>query len=247
MAPGWHTGTDSVCVYISKEGQEDILIKVCIFDLDGTLTDTLDSLSFSVNETLREMNLPPITRDQCRQFVGNGARVLMEKSLLAAGARDRNRLDEAMRIYGRIFDENCTYHVVPYEGINEMLNRLKQLGIKAAVLTNKPHRQAVHVVEEVFGEHTFERICGQKDGVPRKPDPTVALQIAGDLGALPCECAYIGDSEVDIATGLAAQMNTIGVTWGFRTCAELKKAGADVTAGKPEQIIKLMMGQGGSM
>lgn len=222
-----------------KKGR-DYMYKVCIFDLDGTLTDTLDSLLFSVNETLKEMQLPPISREECRNFVGNGARVLMEKSLLAAGAGGLDGLDEAMQIYGRIFDANCTYHVIPYEGITDMLTSLGQEGIKTAVLSNKPHRQTVHVVEEIFGEQTFAWIQGQQEGIPRKPDPTVALQIAERLGAKPHECVYIGDSEVDIATGKAAQMKTIGVTWGFRTCEVLRDAGAEVTAGSPEEIMKLI-------
>lgn len=214
--------------------------KVCIFDLDGTLTDTLDSLHFSVNETLKEMQLPQISREECRSFVGNGARVLMEKSLQAVKACTEERLDEAMQIYGRIFDVNCTYHVVPYDGITEMLAALKQQGVRLAVLSNKPHRQAVHVVEEIFGKETFAWIQGQQEGLPRKPDPTVALQIANRLGATPEETAYIGDSEVDIATGRAAHMKTIGVTWGFRTCKVLRDAGAELTAGSPEEIMKLI-------
>lgn len=95
------------------------MYRLGIFDLDGTLADTLDSLVFSVNETLNEMGLSPIRQEKCRQFVGNGARVLIEKSLLEAGEPTLDRLDEAMQIYGRIFHENCTYHVVPYEGIKE--------------------------------------------------------------------------------------------------------------------------------
>ena len=95
-------------------------MKACIFDLDGTLTDTLESLTYSVAETLKEMGMPPITSDECRRFVGNGARVLIEKSLKAAGGETAaGRLDEGMEIYGRIFDANCTYHVTPYEGIRE--------------------------------------------------------------------------------------------------------------------------------
>lgn len=216
------------------------MYKVCIFDLDGTLTDTLDSLFFSVNETLKEMRLSPISREECRRFVGNGARVLMEKSMLAAGAGGLDRLDEAMQIYGRIFDVNCTYHVVPYDGIPVMLESLRQAGIKLAVLSNKPHRQTVYVVEQIFGKQTFAWIQGQQEGIPRKPNPAVALQIAERLGAKPHECVYIGDSEVDIATGTAAHMKTIGVTWGFRTCEVLRDAGAEVTAGSPEEIMKLI-------
>ena len=128
------------------------MMKACIFDLDGTLTDTLESLAYSVGETLKEMGLSPITSDECRRFVGNGARALMEKALKAAGETDGSRLDEGMEVYGRIFDANCTYHVTPYEGVREMLVELKRRGMRLGVLSNKPHMQTVKVVREVFGD-----------------------------------------------------------------------------------------------
>lgn len=216
------------------------MYKACIFDLDGTLTDTLDSLAFSVNETLKEMELPQITREQCRIFVGNGSRVLMEKTLRTAGDKELSRIDEAMDVYGRIFDANCTYHVIPYEGITGMLDEMRAAGMKLAVLSNKPDKQAVHVVESVFGKQTFQWIQGQKEGVPRKPDPTAALLIAEALGAEPQETVYVGDSEVDIATGAAAKMRTIGVTWGFRGREKLKEAGAAHIVDAPSEILELV-------
>ena len=155
--------------------------KVCIFDLDGTLTNTLESLTFSVNETLKEMQLPKITSRQCRAFVGNGARVLMEKAITVSGKAHISRLDEAMEIYGRIFDENCTYHVIPYPGILSMLEALSREGIVLAVLSNKPHRQAVHVVEQIFGKERFQIVRGQQEGIPRKP--------GSDCGAPDCGTA----------------------------------------------------------
>ncbi len=223
-----------------KEGYEEVMYKLCIFDLDGTLTDTLESLTFSVNETLRAMGLSRISQERCREFVGNGARVLIEKSLLEAGETDLSRIEEAMQIYGRIFDENCTYHVVPYEGIPGMLEAMKRRGLRLAVLSNKPHCQAVHVVETIFGKDMFCHIQGQQSGIPRKPDPEAALQIADKCGSLPEETIYIGDSEVDIATGMAAHMRTIGVTWGFRSRAVLEEAGARDLAGSPEEVMKLI-------
>lgn len=217
-----------------------LMYKACIFDLDGTLTDTLESLTFSVNETLKEMGLSEIEPAQCRQFVGNGARVLLEKSLQASGDENAERIEEAMKIYGRIFDANCTYRVVPYDGIPEMLEAMKRAGMKLAVLSNKPHRQTVHVVEEIFGAGTFQGIQGQKEGIPRKPDPTAAVLMAEALGADVKECVYIGDSEVDIATGTAAHMKTIGVSWGFRARAVLEDAGAGCIADSPDEIMKLI-------
>ena len=186
-----------------------MMYKSCIFDLDGTLTDTLDSLTFSVNLTMKEMGLPEITRDQCRMFVGNGSRVLLEKALRAASEEALERLEEAMEIYGRVFNENCMYHVAPYEGIVQLLGTLKEQGIRCAVLSNKPDRQAVHVVETVFGKDLFFKVQGQKEGVPRKPDPTAVLQIAGEMGATPEETIYIGDSHADISSRSSCAVSTI--------------------------------------
>lgn len=223
-----------------RKGYEGTMYKACIFDLDGTLTDTLDSLVYSTNETLKEMNLPQISEEQCRLFVGNGARVLMEKALASSGVENLTRIEEAMQIYGRIFDANCTYHVVPYEGITEMLESMKNQGLKLAVLSNKPHKQAVHVVESIFGRETFQWIQGQIDTVPRKPDPTAVLQIAEKLGVSTSETMYIGDSEVDVATGKNAQMHTVGVTWGFRGKEVLENAGAESIVDSPEEIMNMI-------
>ena len=214
------------------------MYKACIFDLDGTLTNTLDSLVRSVNLTLCEMGLPEITRDQCRQFVGNGARVLMEKALLASGARDLSRIEEAMEIYGRIFHENCMYHVEPYAKIRELLEGLTEHQIERAVLSNKPHAQTVQVVQDVFGKELFSYVQGQCEGYPKKPDPTMVF--ARKLGRKIEECVYIGDSEVDIRTGSAAGMRTIGVTWGFRSKEELLEAGAVETVDDPLEILELI-------
>ena len=214
------------------------MYKACIFDLDGTLTNTLDSLVRSVNLTLCEMGLPEITRDQCRQFVGNG--VLMEKALLASGARDLSRIEEAMEIYGRIFHENCMYHVEPYAKIRELLEGLTEHQIERAVLSNKPHAQTVQVVQDVFGKELFSYVQGQCEGYPKKPDPTMVFAIARKLGRKIEECVYIGDSEVDIRTGSAAGMRTIGVTWGFRSKEELLEAGAVETVDDPLEILELI-------
>ena len=223
-----------------RKGYEGTMYKACIFDLDGTLTNTLDSLVYSTNETLKEMKLPQITEDECRLFVGNGARVLMEKALSSSGVENLAKIEEAMQIYGRIFDANCTYHVVPYEGITKMLESMKNQGLKLAVLSNKPHKQAVHVVETIFGRETFQWIQGQIDTVPRKPNPTAVLQIAKKLGVSPAETMYIGDSEVDVATGKNAQMHTVGVTWGFRGRAVLENAGAESIVDSPKEIINMI-------
>ena len=215
-------------------------MKACIFDLDGTLTNTLESMTYSVNLTLEEMGLSKITKDQCRLFVGNGARVLMEKSLKAAGDTDAPRIEEGMEIYGRIFDQNCTYHVTPYEGIPEMLKALKDKGIQLAVLSNKPDRQTVKVVKAIFGEELFDYAQGQKEGIRRKPEPDGVWYLMEQMHVSKEECLYIGDSEVDAATGRNAGLKTIGVLWGFRDRKTLETAGADDLIDRPDELLQFV-------
>lgn len=215
-------------------------MKACIFDLDGTLTNTLESMTYSVNLTLEEMGLSKITKDQCRLFVGNGARVLMEKSLKAAGDTDASRIEEGMEIYGRIFDRNCTYHVTPYEGIPEMLKALKDKGIHLAVLSNKPDRQTVKVVNAIFGEELFDYAQGQKEGIRRKPEPDGVWYLMEQMHVSKEECLYIGDSEVDAATGRNAGLKTIGVLWGFRDRKTLETAGADDLIDRPDELLQFV-------
>ena len=215
-------------------------MKTCIFDLDGTLTDTLESLAFSVKETLKEMGLPQITTDECRSFVGNGARYLMERSLEAAGDRELSRIEEGMEVYGRIFDENCTYLVTPYEGITGTLMQMKDKGIKLAVLSNKPHRQTKKVVERIFGEDVFDCVQGQKEGIARKPDPAGFYRLLEEMQAGREECLYVGDSEVDVETGRNAGVRMVGVSWGFRSREVLRAAGAGTIIDSPEELMQFV-------
>lgn len=219
------------------------MYKACIFDLDGTLTDTLESLTYSVNATLRELGLGQITDEQCKAFVGSGARKLIERSIKAAGDSDALRIDEAMEVYGRIFKKNCTYHVKPYEGIVKMLECLKEQGVKLAVLSNKPHVQTQDVVATFFGNDTFVSVQGQREGIPRKPDPAAVYMIAKELNVTTQECLYIGDSDVDMQTGCAAGVTTIGVSWGFRSKEVLKEHGATYIVDKAEEIISIVKGE----
>lgn len=215
------------------------MYKACIFDLDGTLTDTLDSLLFSVNEMMKELELPEITREQCRMYVGNGAKVLVRKALESAGVREEEYFDKAFRTFQRIFDQNCTYHVRPYKGIVSLLAGLKAQGMKLGVLSNKPDRQAVHVVQEIFGDRAFDLVRGQREGVPRKPDPAALLEMADNLKSGLSEVIYIGDSEVDIKTGQAAGVKTILVSWGFRSTEDLIKAGAEQIVDSVQEIFDI--------
>ena len=218
------------------------MYKACIFDLDGTLTDTVESLTYSVNATLQELGLGQITQEQCKAFVGYGARRLIEKALEATGDDKLLQVEEAMKVYGRIFKEYCTYRVAPYDGIVEMLKSLQSMGIQLAVLSNKPHLQTLDVVKTFFGNEIFVCVMGQQEGIPRKPDPTAALMIAEKIGISKEECLYIGDSDTDMQTGNAAGMATVGVTWGFRTREVLREHDATHIIDRPQEIIRIVKG-----
>lgn len=216
------------------------MYKACIFDLDGTLTDTLDSLTFSVNETLKQFQLQQITKEQCRTFVGNGAKVLIEKSLKAVGDESLSHMEEVFALYGTVLANNCTYEVKPYPGVVQLLHELKCRGLKLGVLSNKPDQQAIHVVRTIFGEGLFDYVQGQRTDVPRKPDPTAAIEMANRFQVNTEQIVYIGDSEVDAATGKAAGMSTILVDWGFRSREELEKTEVQWIVSSTDEILDII-------
>ena len=218
------------------------MYKACIFDLDGTLTDTLDSLTYSVNATLHELGLGQITPEQCKSFVGHGARRLIEDSIQAAGGEPELLIEKGMEAYGRIFKEHCTYKVAPYEGIVELLEELQRMGVKLAVLSNKPHPQTKDVVATFFAEDTFLTVQGQREEIPRKPDPTGIYYVLEQLGVSKEESLYIGDSDVDMVTGENAGVTTVGVPWGFRTKEVLEAHHATYIVDRPEEIISIVKG-----
>ncbi len=221
------------------------MVRLCIFDLDGTLTDTLDSMSYTTNAMMKELGYHPISKEHCRAYVGNGARVLVEKALREAGVEDEAATDAALEVFRKYFKQYSTYHVEAYDGIKELLPELKKEGIHLAVLSNKLHEEAVTVVDTIFGKDAFEWVQGQQEGIPRKPDPQAAIYIADALGISPEETVYIGDSEVDIKTGKNAGMEVLSVTWGFRSREELAEAGAEHFIDKPREILEAVRQQGG--
>lgn len=214
------------------------MINVCILDLDGTLIDTVDSLLYTVNATMKELLLPEITWHQCRDFVGNGARSLLEQSILnSCEVCEEELLEKALVIFGPIFVKSCMYKVEPYEGIQEVLDDLKSQGIRLAVLSNKPHARTVDIVENFFGKGYFEYVQGQREDVPRKPDPESIYYTIKQMNAKKEECVYVGDSEVDMETGERSNVKTIGVSWGFRDRDVLESLNPTIIVDKPEQLL----------
>ncbi len=214
------------------------MIKLCIFDLDGTLLSTLDTIRFHLNNTLLSHGLSEITRDECRAFIGNGARRLVERAVFKSRKNiDARTLDEILSEYNRTYDRAPIPDTFIYDGIPELLASLSAKGIRTAVLTNKPEPTARKLVEHFFASSVSYTLGGRSD-IRLKPEPAGALKIAESFGVRPDECAFIGDTSVDIRTGENMRAGLkIGVLWGFRDRADLEEAGADFITDKADEIL----------
>lgn len=211
--------------------------KAVIFDLDGTLADTIASITYCGNLALSRFGLPSFSEKDYKRFVGDGVAMLVRRALLAAGERKPEAFDRVYEAYREIFAENCMYQVKPYEGIVPLLEELKQKKLRIAVLSNKPDADSLRVVEALFGKGFFDFVQGQREDIPRKPDPAGVFRIMEAFGLNAGDFLYVGDSGVDMKTGKAAGIDTVGVLWGFRDRKELLENGADTVIEKPEELI----------
>ena len=212
--------------------------KAVIFDLDGTLTNTLKSLWKSTNMALATAGLPPHEIDSYKYFAGNGAKELIRKSLIADGDAELVHFDSVMEAYNRIFEEYCMYEVKPYDGIPELLKALKEKGLHLAVNSNKPQPRTVDVVEEIFGKDTFDLLVGQCEERRRKPAPDGVNYILEQLHLNKEDVLYIGDTCTDMQTGKSAGVFTVGALWGFRDRQELVENHADAIIEKPLDLLQ---------
>ena len=214
-------------------------VRGCLFDLDGTLINSLADLAASANYALMERGYPVHTLDEYRYMVGNGVTLLCERALPPYA-----RTPEQVRTLRQVFQTHYTEHGMdstrPYPGINWMLQQLKARHVRMAVLTNKPDQSARMLVERMFGTGLFDAVIGQREGRPIKPDPTTAFEAIERMGIKPAECAYFGDSGVDMQTAEAAGARGVGVLWGFRTADELLENGALALIKSPEELLQLI-------
>lgn len=208
------------------------MIKAVIFDLDGTLTDTLTDIANAMNHTLAKHGLPTYPIDRYRYLVGGGMKRLAR---LTVGER-QDMYDAVLADYAAYYAIHATDATAPYPGVVEMLRALAARGLKLCVFSNKPHGDTVTVVRRYLGEIPFALVQGQIEGVPVKPDPAGALCCAAALGVEPAECLYLGDTDVDMLCARNAGMHPIGVQWGFRP-EELQAAGAEAVIGEPMDVM----------
>ena len=213
-------------------------ILAVIFDLDGTLLDTIEDLADATNAVLRRRGFPVHGVEAYKTFVGDGLDLLVERAL-PGDRRDAGMLRECVEDFGREYEGCWDRKTRPYEGVMEMLRALAARGLKLAVLSNKPHAATVRVVRALLGGVAFDVVRGAVPGVPRKPDPTAALDIAARLGVPPRACLCVGDLGNDMRMAVSAGMIPVGALWGFRGEAELRAGGAVILAAAPLDVMAL--------
>lgn len=206
------------------------MVRAIVFDLDGTLVDSLDDIAVALDGALADHGLPPPGRDLIRSWVGGGARSLI------AHAVDAARVDGVLARFRAHYAAAPASHTQIYPGLPAVLDELVAAGVALAILTNKPQALTEPICERVLGRWPFAPIVGERAGVPLKPDPTAALAIARALGLAPSEIALVGDATTDIATARAAGMRPVAVTWGYRPRAELAAAGPALLLDAPAQL-----------
>jgi phosphoglycolate phosphatase len=230
-------------IYIEYRKFQDILktmtYKAVIFDLDGTLLDTLEDLGNAVNRVLTAKGFPAHKIDAYRYFIGDGEAMLITRAL-----PEEKRSDELVSIcleeYRQDYSRNWNVNTRPYDGVAEMLDALVAHGFKLAILSNKPHEFTKLCVSGLLSNWTFDAVFGQREPIPRKPDPAGALKIAGDLKTSPSGFLYLGDTAVDMKTAIAANMFPVGVLWGFRSAEELQQSGAQILLKRPMDIMNIL-------
>lgn len=207
--------------------------RAVLFDMDGTVLDTLEDLWTAINVSLQKFGLPTATREQVRAALGNGARHLV--SVCAPPEWQ----DTVLQFYKPWYDAHCRIHTRPYEGILPLMARLREQDVRLAIISNKPD-PAVQELAEAFFPGLLEVAVGESPAVRRKPSPDTVLAAVARMGLSPDDCVYVGDSEVDVQTAANAGLSCIAVSWGFRSREQLLAAGAAQIADSPAELEALL-------
>ncbi len=215
--------------------------KAVLFDLDGTLLDTLDDLWDAVNHTMDTYGFPRRTRDEVRAFVGNGVERLIELSLGIPDAQNHPKFADIVADYRAYYAANSEHKTAPYSGMTDLIHRLISDGIAVSVVSNKPHGATVTLCAKYFPDVTV--VCGEREseGIRRKPWPDTVFKAVDELGLTPADCVYIGDSEVDIRTARNAGMDCISVLWGFRDEDELRREGGTTFVRTSDELYRAIV------
>lgn len=219
-------------------------VELVLFDLDGTLVDSLGDLAGSMNEVLEALGHPTHPTERYRWMIGNGMATLVRRAL-PPGSSSEAVVEEACRRMTVVYSRRWLDTTRPYPDVPELLAGLRGRGLRTALLSNKPDDATRHLADRLFPQHRFDLVRGQRAGSPLKPDPTVAVAVCSELGVRPQEVVYLGDSDTDIETGVRAGFRTVGASWGFRGTDELRDAGADVVIDHPLELLTVIDGRNG--
>ena len=211
-------------------------MKLCIFDLDGTVLDTVGSIAHYGNLALQKHGIEPIDEKEYKYFAGDGAKILIKRMLHYRSCYSDALHASVFKLYNEMYNADVTCKTVIFDGLCEVLDRLKADGYRFAIVSNKPDFAAKTVANALYGEGYFDCIVGQKEGSALKPNPGEVFSVMQDLGAKAEDCVYVGDTDTDMLTGKNANLYTIGVLWGFRDREELEKSGADIIVATPAEL-----------
>ncbi|RZB36009.1 MAG: phosphoglycolate phosphatase [Desulfobacteraceae bacterium Eth-SRB2] len=210
--------------------------KAVLFDLDGTLIDTVDDIGDAANRVLSNRNFPTHSISTYRLFIGEGVRMLLTRAL-PEESRNQDLITACLKEFIEDYRYNYNIKTNLYDGVSELLDKLQKRGLKLAILSNKPHPMTKDCVAFFLSRWNFDVVLGQRDSIPRKPDPQGALEVAQKLAILPSNIIYLGDTAIDMKTALSAGMFPVGVLWGFRSLEELTENGARVVIDEPMQLM----------
>jgi len=211
-----------------------------LFDVDGTLLDSLQDLADSMNSTLNHFGFPAHGLEMYKYFVGDGMENLVKRSLPDSARTDPAIVSESLQVMRQTYDHNWKMSTRPYPGIPQLLDSLTDRKVKMAILSNKPDDFTRKIVRELLASWRFEIVMGERASVPRKPDPASAIEIAKRLGIRPENFLYLGDTATDMRTANAAGMFAVGALWGFRDAVELESSGAKELISTPVEILRLL-------
>jgi phosphoglycolate phosphatase len=210
-----------------------------VFDMDGTLLNTLEDLALATNRALTHHGFDPHPTESYRLFVGSGARMLIERALPSEACTE-STIDACLATFKAYYDVHWADHTALYSGMADLLTQVQELGLDMAILTNKPQAFAESCVKQFLSGWSWRVVQGQVEGVALKPSAEISVRVTESLGVAPEEVLYIGDSNVDVLTAQNAGYDCAGVTWGFRSEQELREAGAQIIAHHPDDILKLL-------
>lgn len=215
------------------------MFKVAIFDLDGTLLNTLDDLANACNYALNKFSFPTYEVEKYKKFIGNGIYKLVERAV-PDNKKDKETVEKVLEVFSDYYNEHMIDMTKPYNGIISLLEELRIKGIKLAVVSNKKHEFTIEIVKKYFDD-IFDIVFGHRENYKEKPDPASVLEVIDKFNILKSECIYIGDSNVDIITAKNAGVKCVGVTWGFRDSEELAKEGAHYLADNTLELKNIIM------